>query len=253
MSIQTSPPILLDDIEYPESDGKPMSDNMTQWIWIAYLKLNFDWLFRDRPDVLVASDLLWYPVYGNSALCAAPDTLIVFGRPKDLRRSYLQWLEDGIAPQVVWEVLSPSNRPGELQEKFEFYERHGVEEYYQYDPDRGELRGWLRDEDQLRAIPAIRGWKSPRTAVRMDLAGLELVLTDPDGKPFKNYDESRKDEEEERFARQAAEELAEHERQEKEAAVARAEHERQEKEAAVALAERRAAKLRALGIDPDAV
>jgi len=38
---------------------------------------------------------------------------------------------------VVFEIFSPSNKTEdglrELQKKFEFYQRHGVEEYYTYD------------------------------------------------------------------------------------------------------------------------
>ena len=36
--------------------------------------------------------------------------MVVFGRPKGYRGSYRQWEEGGIAPQVVFEILSPGNR-----------------------------------------------------------------------------------------------------------------------------------------------
>ena len=71
-----------------------------------------DALFRDDPDVFVAGDLLWYPVEGDPKTRIAPDAMVVFGRPKGYRGSYKQWDEGGIAPQVVFEVLSPGNRPG---------------------------------------------------------------------------------------------------------------------------------------------
>jgi Uma2 family endonuclease len=58
-----------------------------------------------------------------------PDVLVALGRPKGERRSYRQWEEDNVAPQVVFEVLSPGNRPGEMDEKFQFYQRYGVDEY----------------------------------------------------------------------------------------------------------------------------
>ena len=47
-------------------------------------------------------------------------------------------------PHVVFEVLAPGNRPGEMDRKFRFYEQYGVEEYYVYDPDDGSLEGWRR-------------------------------------------------------------------------------------------------------------
>ena len=44
----------------------------------------------------------------------------------------------------MFEVLSPGNTPTEMKRKRLFYERYGVEEYYEYDPDRGQLHGWRR-------------------------------------------------------------------------------------------------------------
>src|SRR5262249_27021993 len=71
------PPIL-----YPDSDGKPMSDNTKQARWISMLYGNLSALYRGRPDVFVAADLLWYPVEGQPNERTAPDALVVFGRPK---------------------------------------------------------------------------------------------------------------------------------------------------------------------------
>ena len=65
--------------------------------------------------MFVAGDLLWYPVEGKPSIRTAPDVMVVFGRPKGDRGSYKQWEEDGIAPQVVFEVLSPGNRAGEME------------------------------------------------------------------------------------------------------------------------------------------
>src|SRR4029077_2493270 len=122
-------------IIYPDSDGQPMADNTLQFRWIVTIQGGLDALFASNPDVFVAGDLLWYPVEGEPAIRQAPDVLVAFGRPRGDRGSYRQWEEGGIAPQVVFEILSPGNRHGELIRKFNFYQRHGVEEYYVYDPD----------------------------------------------------------------------------------------------------------------------
>ena len=66
---------------------------------------------------------------------------------------------------MVFEVFSPGNRPGEMDEKFKFYERYGVEEYYVYDPDDGSLRGWLRVGAHLVEIPRMAGFVSPRLGI----------------------------------------------------------------------------------------
>src|SRR5262245_6870219 len=113
-------------IEYPDSDGKPMADNTLQARWITTLFGNFKPLYRDRPDVFVAMDLLWYPVEGEPTVRAAPDVLVVFGRPKGERGSYKQWLENDVPVTVAFEVLSPGNTDQEMIDKRLFYEEHGV-------------------------------------------------------------------------------------------------------------------------------
>src|SRR5271170_3739299 len=117
-------------VVYPDNDGNPIAENTLQFEWIVTIKGGIDTVYRDDPDVFVAGDLLWYPVEGDPKTRAAPDTMVAFGRPKGYRGSYKQWEEGGIAPQVVFEVLSPGNRPDEMLAKFRFYERFGVEEYY---------------------------------------------------------------------------------------------------------------------------
>ncbi len=174
-------------VVYPESDGLPMADNTKQFRWIVTIQGGLDALFRDDPNVFVAGNLLWYPMEGDNTIRLAPDIFTVFGRPKGDRGSYLQWLEDNIAPQVVFEVVSPGNRAGKLIVKFKFFERFGVEEYYLYDPENGDLNGWIRSGQELKEIPQMNGWVSPRLKVRFALADGELQLFGPDGKKFATY------------------------------------------------------------------
>jgi Uma2 family endonuclease len=204
-------------IIYPDSDGKPMADNTLQFQWIVTIQGGLAALFRNDPNVFVAGDLLWYPVEGHPEIRVAPDALVVFGRPKGYRGSYQQWNEGGIAPQVVFEVWSPGNRYSEMIQKFGFYQHHGVEEYYLYDPDRGTIEGWQRSGNILDEIANVNGWVSPRLGVRFELENGELVLTGPDGRRFATYVEL---------------------------AAQRQEAEQQ--------AERLRAQLRALGIEPEA-
>jgi len=206
-------------IVYPESDGKPMADNTKQFRWIVTLEGGFEALFRDREDVFVAGDLFWYSVEGRPDIRMAPDVMIVFGRPKGDRPSYKQWEEENIAPQVVFEVLSPANSLLEMAKKLEFYDRYGVEEYYLYDPETGDFTGWIRGEDgRLRVIDEIQGWVSPRLGVRFEIEDGELRVIRPDGQRFMTYLELQQ----------------------------QAEHERQR---AAKLAQR----LRELGIDPEQI
>jgi Uma2 family endonuclease len=211
-------------VSYPDCDGQPMSDNTLQFRWIVTIQGGLDALFGDNPNVFVAGDLLWYPVEGDNTIRQAPDVMTAFDRPKGDRGSYRQWEEGGVAPQVVFEVLSPGNRFGEMVRKFRFYERYGVEEYYVYDPDKNELTGWLRSGNELQEIPPMSGWVSPRLKIRFELTEETLHIYGPDGKPFLTYVELAQQRDE--AARQRDEDRAR--------------------------AERLAAQLRALGVEPEA-
>ncbi|WP_254174779.1 Uma2 family endonuclease [Planktothrix pseudagardhii] len=173
-------------IVYPDSDGQPMSDNTLQFQWIVTIKENLDLLFADNSNVFVAGDLLWYPVEGNNTIRRAPDTMVVFGRPKGYRGSYQQWQEDNIPPQVVFEILSPGNRIKEMAAKLQFYQQYGVEEYYLYDPEKVDFAGWQRIEGQLTIIDEIQGWVSPRLGVRFEMAK-ELQIFTPTGERFLTF------------------------------------------------------------------
>jgi Putative restriction endonuclease len=165
--------------------------------------------------------------------------MVVFGRPKGDRGSYQQWREDDIPPQVVFEILSPGNRMGEMSKKLKFYERYGVAEYYIYDPDKIDLTGWLRQEQQLEPIDDIQGWTSPQLGIKFELEPETLIIYRPDGERFLEFGELD-------ARRQAAEQRAE--RAELETTVAR-----QDAEIARQNAAKLAAKLRELGIDPDRI
>ena len=173
--------------QYPDSDGEPMADNTKQFRWIVTIKENLERLFAADPNVFVAGDLLWYPVEGDPKRRQAPDVLVVFGRPKGDRGSYQQWKEEGIAPQVVFEILSPGNRSGEMLRKLNFYQRYGVEEYYIYDPDGNEFSGLKRVDTALQLISSIQGWVSPRLGIRFDLTEETLEIYRPDGERFLTY------------------------------------------------------------------
>ncbi|NJK62276.1 MAG: Uma2 family endonuclease [Synechococcaceae cyanobacterium SM2_3_1] len=181
-------PHAVDDLVYPESDGNSMADNTEQFRWIVTIKENLEILFAEDPNVFVAGDLLWYPVKGSLERMA-PDVLVAFGRPKGKRGSFKQWEEENIAPQVVFEILSPSNKDrrgvNSLETKFEFYDRYSVEEYYIYDPDDLILAGWLRRGEKLQPIPDMQGWGSPRLGIQFKWEVEQILkIFRPDGKQF---------------------------------------------------------------------
>ncbi len=178
-----------DTIIYPDSDGKPIADNTQQFRWIQIIHHNLEWLFAQNPEVFVAGDLLWYPVEGNNKIRQAPDVMVIFGVKKGDRGSYQQWKENNIAPQVVFEILSPGNTLTEMSRKQIFYDRYGVEEYYIYDPDRNDLSGWIRSQEHLTLIDNINGWVSPRLSICFHWSDTTLRLTRPNGQPFATYND----------------------------------------------------------------
>jgi len=125
----------------------------------------------------------------------------------------------------VFEVLSPGNRQAETIRKFRFYERYGVEEYYVYNPDNGDLARLRRGESGLEEIAEMNGYISPRLGVRFEPGEgpNDLKIIAPDGRPLLTYVELFEDREAERQ---------------------RAETERQR-------GERLATRLRELGVEPE--
>jgi hypothetical protein len=160
----------------------------------------------------------------------APDVLVAFGRPKGYRGSYLQWKEEAVAPQVVFEVLSPGNSVMEMVRKLAFYDRHGVEEYYLIDPAEQDVTGWRREEGHLVAIDEMDGYLSPRLGIRFQLEAGRISLAAPDGRPFEDFVDLKHERDHQRL---------------------RADAETVAREHAEARARLLAEKLRQLGLDPD--
>ncbi|MCS7078782.1 MAG: Uma2 family endonuclease [Chloracidobacterium sp.] len=232
-------------VYYPAEDGQPMANSDLHAVYIVQTRANLEALL---PNDFVGSDIFWYPVKGRPEICHAPDVLVALGRPPVVgghrRRSYMQWKEDGVAPQVVFEFWSEGNRSDEEERKLRFYERYGVEEYYAYDVQTGRLEGWRRDGERLVAIERMEGWRSPRLGIVFTLEEGALRLLYPDGTPFQTLGEVRAALERERAAKEAALAAKERERAAKE-------RERAAKEAALAEVERLKEKLRALGVTPE--
>jgi Putative restriction endonuclease len=114
----------------------------------------------------------------------APDVYVVFGRPKGPRPSYKQWEEANVPMTVVFEVLSPSNSYQELDDKLDFYDRHGVEEYYVLDPDTNRLKIWLRRGSALVRERNVNMFDSPRLGARFDMSSSEITIYAPNGQRF---------------------------------------------------------------------
>ena len=238
--VQTSLPPLDSAFLYPDSDGKPMADNTIQYRWIVRLVANLRHLFRGQ-TVFVAGDLLWYPqqVTEPPAPCQAPDAMVVFGRPEGDRKSYKQWEENNIAPQVVFEILSESNSAQEMLNKQLFYRQHGVLEIFIYDPKSYEFWGLVRSDpkgDFAPVTPLSFPWISPLLGVGFEMFADGLALFYPNGEPFKDPEVIFVERDQAQQQRDQAEQERDQAQQERDQA-------QQERDRAFA-------KLQELGIDP---
>jgi Uma2 family endonuclease len=268
---------------YPDSDGKPMADNQEQFDWITRLCGHLTVLFTKDGQGVVAADNFIYPVQGQNHIVQAPDVYVALGRPTEPpRRSYRVWEEGGVFPQVIFEVLSPSNTPGEMQRKRTFYETYGALEYYELDPETRTVLAMVREGDHWVEVPEIEGFISPLLGIQFVWNELgELSVVSSDGEVFQTYPElhaeleetmgqlddaqQRLQQAESKIRAESTARRREELRAEREAERAEREAERAEREAeraAAALAqveaqrsakEKLAAKLRELGLDPDTI
>jgi Uma2 family endonuclease len=278
MSIQTRH---VYDPMYPDSDGEPMAENQEQYDWITRLCGHLTVLFVKDGLGVVAADNFIYPVQGQPTIVQAPDVYVALGRPTDPPRlSYRVWEEGGVFPQVIFEVLSPSNTPAIMQRRRTFYETYGALEYYEIDPETRTVLAMIREGDRWVEVPEIEGFVSPLLGIQFvwDESG-HLGVIGQDGVLFQTYPELRFQYEEtveeleetqerlqqaesriraEGTARRREELRAEREAERADAERAKAEREAERAKTASAQAEserlakeKLAAKLRELGVDPD--
>ncbi len=246
---------------YPDSDGKPLADNDVQWEWIVLIKQNLLRLFDKQEDVAISADMLIYTVEGDPSESIAPDVFMAFGRPRMERFSYIVFREANIFPQVIFEVLSRGNRRAERAYKLEFYEKQRVEEYFEIDPLRHELKIYTWQSTRLVEVEDPFEYTSTRLGIRFvrDDIG-KLAVLGPDEKLFLNYNQLMAEGTEYLHRAEEAEERAEEaevqiaaERKKAQAERTKAETQRIKAEAERIAKEKLAAKLRELGLDPDAI
>lgn len=121
-------------VGYPSSDGKPMAETGIHVMAILWLHAALMKFFRDRPDVLIASDMFWYFEEGNPKARIAPDVMVVPGVGNHFRRSFFSW-EEKESPALVFEMASQGTWRGDLGKKKARYRKLGVREYVIFDPE----------------------------------------------------------------------------------------------------------------------
>jgi Uma2 family endonuclease len=243
-------------IEYPETDGQPMTESDATRNYLIYCVEALRLFFQSRPQVYVSGNLFIYYQEGQLEKSVSPDVFVVFGVSKRQRRTYKVWQERDKLPSFVLEVTSKTTKKHDEEVKPQLYASLGVEEYFQYDPTGDYLNPQLkgrrlvngsyepiapepRSDDVLSIHSSVLGLDLrllPPVQTAIEFPELlptrkELRLFDPQtGTKLLNYQETEQ-------ARQEAEQTANVERQRADQA---------EQQVAALLAQ-----LRSLGIDAE--
>jgi Uma2 family endonuclease len=265
--IQVDPTLKLPtSAELPCSDDIPV-DNEDQNLLPNYLLFLLHRIWGDRFDWFFAVDMgLYHLSGGNPRVPVVPDAFLSLGvdRKKngESRPSYVMWEEGDIAPILALEMVSHTPG-GEYDRKVEIYRKLGVLYYVIYNP-----KFWQRDGHQPFEV-----YKLVNGAYRLQLGeplwlpevglgiGRRLLSLgniqqegvtwfDSLGAPYMDSDELVHQEFEQRVLAERGQKRAERDQK-------RAEQDRDIERGARESAERDRevlrAKLRELGIDPDAV
>jgi Uma2 family endonuclease len=165
------------EVEYPESDGRPMGETELHLDWMFRILELLRWRYRGQ-RVYVISNLLLFYQEGNPTKFVVPDNFVVLDcDPSPRRRTFKVW-EEGRVPDVVFEVTSRSSRTEDLGSKPQVYAQIGVKEYFLYDPTSeyldAPLQGFRLDEGgkYSRIEPTADG------SLRCESLGLVLRLVD---------------------------------------------------------------------------
>jgi len=173
MSVLTSAAPRLE-IEYPESDGKPMAETDIHIRELTNTRATLADFFREASDVYVSGNLLLYYEEGNPAGSVSPDVFVVKGVPKGERRTYRVWVEKR-PPLVVFEFTSRSTRLEDSGNKKALYAMLGVSEYFLCDPLSEYLeppmQGFTLERGDYRRLPE----ESDGTVISREL-GLRLKM-----------------------------------------------------------------------------
>ncbi len=120
------------EIDYPESDGKPMGESDLHRDWMMRIIQLLKHRYAGQ-QVYVTGDLLLYYVDGDPRRFVVPDAFVVKGVDPGRRGIYKVW-EEGKVPNMVLETTSRSTRAKDTREKPKLYSSLGIPEYFQYDP-----------------------------------------------------------------------------------------------------------------------
>lgn len=230
-----------------ESEEPPLESYLHLQQLLLLLKC-LDWLWQDRNDYFAAGNLTIYysPKQVKTKDFRGPDFFLVLDTERKPRKSWVVWEEGGIYPHVIIELLSDSTARRDRDEKKTIYQNiFRTPEYFWFSPDSLELKGFCLLNGNYEPLqPNDRGhlW-SHQLQLFLGIHDKKLRYFTPEGELVPTPEESARTE---KLRRETAERRILENEEVIRTTQAQLETERQQKE-------RLAARLRELGIDPDAM
>ena len=172
----------IEEVEYPDSDGKPMGETDVHIDWMIRLRDILRHRYQGQ-QVYVGANMLVYYVEGKPSNYIVPDDFVVKDCDPRRRRTFKIW-EEGRVPNVVFEITSYGSRREDRVHKPQIYASIGVQEYFLYDPTdeylEPPLRGFrLEGGEYLPIEPDKSGsLRSDELGVLLRLVDGELVMID---------------------------------------------------------------------------
>ena len=135
--IQSWSPTVVDNVDYPASDGQPVGETPRHINNLFYVTYTLGQWFASNPSVFVAGNMFVYYERGNNRRHVSPDVFVSLDIPKETvppRERYLLW-EEGKGLDTVIEFTSPSTADEDLTTKRGIYrDILQVREYFLFDP-----------------------------------------------------------------------------------------------------------------------
>ncbi len=235
------------------SDEPPLESDLHRE-QIELLLACLKWWWRERTDFYASGNLTIYfsPEHITTRDFRGPDFFVVLGAENRPRKSWVLWAEQGKYPHVIIELLSESTAKVDKEFKKQLYqETFRTPEYFWFHPDRLEFKGFYLVGGKYQPLePNVEGWLwSQQLELFVGVHESKLRFFSPDKQLIPTPEERAQ---EEKCQKELAQQQAEAERQQRELAQQQAEAERQQRELAQQRVEELLARLKKLGVEPDA-
>ena len=170
-------------IEYPSSDGKPVTQGDVPFRTFHDLRDRMKAWAKAKGGMYYGGGLFVYYQEGDPRVRLAPDGFVAFGVPPDDRRAFKTW-EEGTVPTVVFEITHPKTRREDLVTKRAIYQNEWeVDEYFLFDPLEDylapSLQGFRRVRGAFQPMKMAKGKLTSRAlGLTLERGGERLVLRD---------------------------------------------------------------------------